>query len=386
VTHTPDNNNERNTESNVHPFLSDPAPWREIVTGTELLNELTTAICRHVILEEGAAAAVALWIVHAHALDAFPISPRLAISSALPGCGKTTLLDIVALLTPRPLMVANLTAAAAFYVIHDSRPTLLIDEADTFLAQDRVLRGILNSGHNRRAARILRRDKWFSTWAAVAIAMIGELPGTLADRSIQVRLTRRRAEETILPFRSDKVDHLIQLASKATRWATDNAQHLRAADPEIPDVLQNRDADNWRPLVAIADVVGGDWPQRARLIAQSMAAKRASTPVEKLMLLQDICAVFMSTGANRMTSAEVATRLAGLDGRPWSEWRGGMPITKKAIANLLAPFDIQPVELRVGAQVLRGYYLEQFEDAFARYVKDAKPVQTATPLHNRTAA
>ena len=139
----------------------------------------------------------ALWVVHTYLLDCFGISPRLAITSPEKGCGKTTPLDVLSQLVWRPLPTANASAAAIFRVVELQRPTLLIDEADTFLPENEELRGILNSGH-RQGGSVIRtvgeefEPRSFSTYSACAIALIGRLPATLADRSVPIELRRRR--------------------------------------------------------------------------------------------------------------------------------------------------------------------------------------------------
>jgi len=365
-------------------FVGDPAP--EPVNGETLLNELTATIRRHVVMEHGAAEATALWAVHTHALDAFVISPRLAITSPVMRCGKTTLLDVLSRLVRSPMTTVNTTAAALFHLVDTMSPTLLIDEADTFPSKNGDLRGILNSGHRRNSVLVLRVDGSYSTFAAAAIAMIGCLPATLEDRSIPIRLQRRRADEVVVPFRCDQTPGLDHLASMAARWAADNYDRLKAADPMVPSILENREADNWRPLLAIADVAGGEWPMRARQFAELLTARnRGSEQSAGVMVLEDIFAIFMNQSAKRLTSEQLVTALAQLEARPWSEWIGAKPITKTALAGLLAPFRIAPIEMRMGPKVLRGYQIEQFEDAFARYVAAAAS-QTAAPLQDETPA
>ena len=177
--------------------LPTPELWPDRVDGAALLSEMTAAIRKYVVMEAGCPEAVALWTLHAHALDAFQISPRLAVTSPEKRCGKTTALDVVYSLAPRPLSTSNTSAAAIFRTIEAAQPTLLIDEADTFLTSSEEIRGVLNSGHRRSAAYVLRlvgdnhEPRQFSTWAAVAIALIGKLPETLQDRSILIRMRRR---------------------------------------------------------------------------------------------------------------------------------------------------------------------------------------------------
>ncbi len=249
--------------------LPEPEPWPEPVDGAELLDAISMIIRRHVVMPDHAADAAALWVLHTYLLGNFGISPRLAITSPEKGCGKTTLLDVLSHLVMRPLPTANATASAIFRVVEMQQPTLLIDEADTFLSENGELRGILNSGH-RQGGAVIRtvgpdfEPRAFSTFSACAIALIGKLPATLTDRSVPIDLRRRRPDEAIEAFRFDRTGALDQLARQAARWAMDNGNNMRGADPDIPSGVFNRAADNWRPLLAVADAAGGEWPARAR--------------------------------------------------------------------------------------------------------------------------
>jgi hypothetical protein len=354
------------------------APWTEPVNDAQLLDEITAAIRRYVVLEKGAAEATALWVVHTYCFDAFAISPRLAVTSAVMRCGKTTLLDVLSCLVRRPISAANATAAAIYRLVDKVAPTLLIDEADTFLVGNAALRGILNSGHHKNSAYVMRAEETFSTWGPVAIAMIGCLPPTLQDRSISIRLHRRRADEPIEAFRLDENDDLKRLARMAARFAVDHFDELKGANPNMPGTLENREADNWLPLIAIADVAGEGWSDLARQVAQRLClAARSSEQSEAIMLLEDIHALLTAYTGERIQSADLVNALVQLEDRPWAEWKGGKPITPNAIARLLAPFNIRPFEMRVGTRVVRGYEAAQFADAFARYVNGAS-VQSAT--------
>lgn len=350
-------------------------PWDQPVDGRVLLAELTAAIRKHVVVEEGAAEAVALWVLHAYTLDAFVCSPRLGITSPEKGCGKSTLLDVVSKLVPRALPTCNVTPAAIFRTIEAVQPTLLIDEADTFLTEDASeLRGILNSGHRRIGAvtRLVGDDhepRMFSTWAATAIAAIGRLPDTLEDRSVPIRLRRRRPDEPVEPLRIDRTPHLDRLARMAARWAADTFEQLRDADPVLPASITNRAADNWRPLIAIADAIGGDWPERARQVALALTAGQDGQSSMKAMLLEDIRVVLSRGKLDRISSAHLVSALVELDGRPWAEWRHGKPLTPNALARLLTPFGVTPMTIRLSAsRTAKGYMRIAFGDAFARYL------------------
>jgi putative DNA primase/helicase len=353
--------------------LPEPEPWPKSVNGAEFLDRLAASIRRYVVMPDHAADIAALWVLHTYLLDCFGISPRLAITSPEKGCGKTTLLDVLSRLVMRPLPTANATASAIFRVVEMQQPTLLIDEADTFLSENEQLRGILNSGH-RQGGSVIRtvgedfEPRAFSTYSACAIALIGKLPATLTDRSVPIDLRRRRPDEAIEAFRFDRTGALDQLPRQAARWAMDHADHVRGADPEMPAGVFNRAADNWRPLLAIADAAGGDWPARARRAVQSLAAAGDDDQSARVALLADIRAIFAERGTDRLPSAELVEALVAIEGRPWAEWKGGKAISANGLARLLAPFVIKPSTIRTGAGTPKGYQLAQFEDAFARYL------------------
>ena len=202
----------------------EPEPWPEPVNGAELLNGIAAAVRTHVVMSDHGRDTTALWTLHAYLIDRFLVSPRLGVRSPTKQCGKTTLFDVLGRLSPRPLSTQNVTPAVIFRVVEAHRPTLYIDEGDTFLKTGEradEMRGILNG--NRKGSTVLRtvgddhEPRAFSVYTAVAIALIGQLPDTLHDRSVEVDLKRRLRSEPITPFRPDRADHLDVLARKAAR-------------------------------------------------------------------------------------------------------------------------------------------------------------------------
>ena len=367
------NNNDEAGKQGRPVEFPDPEPWPTSVSGALLLNELITAIRSYVVMPDHAMDAVALWIIHTYLIDFFEITPRLAITSPEKRCGKTTLRDVLSHLVYRPLPTENATAPAIFRIVESVRPTLLIDEFDTFLGDREDLRGILNSGHRPRRSTIRTEGekletRVFSTHAAVAIAMIGKLPGTLADRSVHVAMRRRKATEKVESFRSDRVSHLDQLARRVTRWTIDNATRLENADPRMPEGVFNRDADNWRALLAIADAVGFEWPTRARNACIVLTARKGDDSAG-VTLLADIRDIFARRAVDRLPSLTLVNELVAIEGRPWAEWgKIGQPLTQNGLARILDQYEIEPMVLRVGAKTARGYAIEQFTDAFTTYL------------------
>jgi len=353
--------------------FENPPPWPQAVDGNELLGELKAAFRRFVVLGDDALTVLALWVVHTCAFDVAWITPRLAITSPEKRCGKTLVLTLLQRLVAKPLMTANASPAAIFRCVEKFRPTLLIDEADTFLHRQDELRGILKSGHQRDGC-VLRtvgddhEPRAFSTFAPSAIAMIGQLPDTLTDRAIAVRMVRKKPGEGVERLRLDRLGAFEELRRRALRWAADFAQVLRQADPDVPDELNDRAADNWRPLLAIADAAAGEWPALARQSAIENSSARDDDPSARVRLLEDLRAVFEHSGTDRLFSRDVVAELIVMEDRPWPEWKAGKPLTARQLAKLIQPFGVKPRCLRIGDTRSRGYYQEDFEDVFERYL------------------
>jgi putative DNA primase/helicase len=208
-------------------------PYPIAVDLSELLDELSAFVRRHVVISLEESDAAALWVVRAHLDEICEVSPILAILGPSMRCGKTTLLKIITALVPRAISVSNITPAGIFRIVNKYKPTLAIDEADSFFGMHEELRGILNSGHTRASAFVVRCDSEgrdpvaFSTWCPKVIAKIGELPPTLLDRSIVVRLKRKLPGEEVAPFGARAKQEASLLRAKAARWALDNMEMLR---------------------------------------------------------------------------------------------------------------------------------------------------------------
>jgi putative DNA primase/helicase len=353
--------------------LYEPEPWPHPVDGATLLDQMAATVRRHVVLGETEAAAVALWVIATHAFDAFSIFPRLFVTAPERGCGKTTLLDVLSCLVGRPLAASSIKAAALFRTIETAQPTLLLDEADAYVRSDEDLRSVLDSGHSRRGSVIRcvgddHEPRQFSTWAPVALAAIGHLPGTIEDRSIRIGMRRRRPDEKVESLRLDRAEHLERLACMAARWAADHAARLATADPAIPAGIVNRAADNWRPLLAVADLAGGGWPERGRGAAIGLSLNGEETVSAKVLLLADLRSLFDREPNGVLFTREVLAALHQDETRPWPEWKNGKPITDRQLAALLKEFKIVPRTVRRAAHTEKGYRLEWFEDIFARYL------------------
>ena len=357
--------------------LTEDEPSPDAVDGAELLDTVAGHLSRHVVLPEHAACAIALWILHCYVFAALWISPILAIMSPQKRCGKTTLLTLVGSLVPKRILAANISSAALFRCIDKFRPTLLVDEGDTSLVKNDELRGILNAGHTRDTASVIRsagddhEPRVFSAWCPKALALIGRLRDTLEDRSILITLKRKTNEEKAERLRRDRIHQdLAPLRGKMTRWAKDYLEAVRGAEPVEPSGLHDRAQDNWRPLLAIAEVAGGEWPEAARQAAQALTGgEDVENSPAAIQLLQDLRDLFGTRQTDRLTSADIIGALVEMDDRPWPEWHRGKALKATGLAKLLRPFGIRPRSIRLDdAETAKGYLLECFDDAFCRYL------------------
>jgi hypothetical protein len=369
--------------------LPAPEPWPEPVDGAELLDRLAAFYTRHVFLPAGAADAMAAWAVHTHCFDLFRHSSRLAFTSPEKRCGKTTALDATALVCCKPLPTANVTAAAVFRTIEVAGPTLLIDEADTFLRDNEDLRGILNAGH-KRGGQVIRcvgddaEPRAFAVYAPAAIAAIGRLPGTITDRAIEVRMKRATRTERPEPLRAAAEAEGAELARRCARWVADHIDNLRDADPALPAGLFNRAADNWRPPFAIAEAAGGGWPQRLAMAAVALAPDDDDAEGRGVRLLSDVRAIFNKQEraipdkreGDKLSSAYLCETLAADATGQWADYKHGKPIRQAQLANALKPFGIIPGSVRIGTATPKGYERAAFAESWSRYLpapEDASP-------------
>jgi putative DNA primase/helicase len=362
---------QRISHSDAKQLFPEITPTADLADGGMLLQEIVAEIRRYVVLSEHALIAVCLWVLHTYAVAAAYIAPILAVQSPQKRCGKTHLLKMLAALVYRGLLTENFSLAALYRVMETYRPTLLIDEADAFMDEQEEIRGIINSGHSRgtRTLRIGGENRneieVFDSFGPKAIAGIGKRKDTIADRSIIIPLHRRRKDERVALLRLDRLDYRY-LQSRCAGWAAQNMAALKAADPGMPEILHDRAQDNWRPLLAIADLcgVGAKARQAAMALTETDDDETAA-----VLLLSDIQSIFAERGDDRIAGADLCKALTDLGDRPWGEWgRSQKPITQRQLARLLSGFRIRPDQIRINIKKTRGYKLDHFRDTFSRYL------------------
>jgi Protein of unknown function (DUF3631) len=356
-------------------------PLEEPVDGRALLSRLEKVLRKHLVLGDDFIYVIALWVVFAHAHDAFDTSPFLVITSPMKRCGKTRLVRVLGKLVPDPLSTSNVTPAGVFTAT-DSGHALLIDEGDTFLDDDKQMRGTLNGSHTRDGAFVRRSGKQLSTYAPKVFAMISVgLHATLLDRSIRIELQRKAPGREVALVPQGPGAYL-NLHRSCRRWALDNLGVLRKAKPQIVNMLNDRERDNWKPLFAIAEACGGDWPVRARNAARHLHVPEDEDEVE--LLLRDLKKLFDHHDGRHLFTREIIKHLTAIAHRPWADFDRGRPLNDRALAKLLNQrFKIRPSQVKVGDRRANGYRRDQFNAAFANLYPEPS-VTSAQRGHDHT--
>jgi hypothetical protein len=381
-----------NTE--LHQLLEAATPEEtDEINLPELLSDIRKMITKYVILTPQQADAVALWVAHTWTFEATETTPYLSITSPEKRSGKTRLLETLEQLVKKPWLTGRTSAAALYRKVDKELPTLLLDEIDATLKGDKelseTLRGILNTGHRKGGVVTLAvgqgsnfdvRD--FSTFCPKAIAGIGSLPDTVADRSIPIELKRKAKPEPVSKFRRRTVvQEAAPIRGRLEDWAEGNVGRVAEiieADPELPHTLSDRAADGWEPLVAIADLAGSEWSERARRAATLVSAEEEDDGSIGVRLLADIATVFKGRGDQpNISTADLLHELGEMSEAPWGEWYGKQ-ITARQLAKWLKPYGIKSRGIRLGDQTPKGYRRQDFVDAWSRYT----PGFNATAQHS----
>lgn len=375
---------EPTTRTNGHATAANP-PATGGLRLDAYLEAVRAFVCRYVAFpSEHEPVAIALWVGHAQIVERFETSPLLAVTSAEMRSGKTRVLDCLEVLVPHPFRAVIPSEAVTYTILSQRpRPTMLLDEADAIFGPRTAekyegLRAILNSGNAKGTPvpRVKLEGKrreidWFDVFGPKAVAGIGTLPATVADRAIPIRMRRRMPAEPIAKFRR----RIAQVEASAITFDWSRIGTL-VTDVTVPEELNDRAADSWEPLLAVADAAGGSWPSRARLAAIALSSEEDQTVSVGMRLLADIKDVFGDE--SHLTTADLLHRLHDLEDAPWEDWYG-KPLTGRGLAKLLGPYRVMPTLRRVAGQPSRGYFRSELEDAWARYVPESVTSVTSVP-------
>lgn len=356
----------------------------------DLLDRVRTFVARYVVLPgEAEATALALFVLHTWAIEAASATPYLLVVSPERRTGKSRLLEVLRLLVRSPWHTSSTSEAALFRKIEQDQPTLLLDEIDAIFGAraetTEPLRAVLNSG-NRRGATVARcvgkgsemtvRD--FAVFCPKVLAGIdtGRLPDTICDRSIELGMKRRHAGEAVIRLREATAEADAEpLRGAIEAWAAADVPHLKDAEPDLPHGLDDRAADAWEPLFAIADRAGGAWPSAAR---DAALALRDDEPDEASYGTQALMAVRATmAGREVVATSELLDAINADETLPFGGWRDGKGLDARKLARLLKPYGVKPKTVRIGNETPKGYRADDLADPCARYL----PAGNLDPQH-----
>ncbi|MCX5044036.1 DUF3631 domain-containing protein [Aldersonia sp. NBC_00410] len=360
--------------------------------GSDVLDVIDAFVARFLALpSEQARHTLVLWCAHTWLMDCWEHTPRLLFTSPEAGCGKTRALTVTKHLVPRPDHVADLTPAALYHSIDEAlelkggRPTVLFDEFDTVFGtaeegkiRNEDMRRLINAGHDRSetvARKMGQKTKRFQVYSPVALAgkmAVDDVPATIRTRSIAIPMQRRRPEDNIERWNR----HTSAAEAEPLRWLLQcwaELVHSHAIEfvgldrPVLPKGIEDRDADVWEPLLAVAELAGGHWPEPARVTAVTAvtAAGVNAMPSEGMQLLWEIQAIFDRLRIGHISSRQLVKELDDTGEFGWSK----LPAQRAGIkmAKILKGYGVGPVSFRDGTKTFKGYQRYSFADAWLRY-------------------
>lgn len=362
------------------PF-ADIEPWHEAINPAQLLDDITHAIQKFIVLDKHQAQTAALWVSTCWFIDVIDCAPIALINAPERACGKTQLLTVLARLAPRTAQASGISPSVLFRMIEAYQPTLFIDEIETVLKDNEDLRGLINAGHTRDSAYVWRsvpkgddfEPKRFTVWGMKAIAGINaiKLAETVTSRSIIFELRRKTAGEKVERLRHAENGLFELLASQLARFADDYRQQVKDARPALPDALGDREQDNFEPLLQIASVAGGHWLDTA-LNAALRLSGATQTPISSANeLLADIQEVFEAKQVIKITTTELINTLCEDTEKSWATYNRGKQLSPRQLSSKLKDYGIASKTIRInGYETAKGFECEQFNDAFERYLAD----------------
>ncbi len=376
------------------PF-SDTEPWPEPINPETLLDEISATIRRFIVIDKYQSDIAALWIAVCWFVDVINTAPIALINAPEKGCGKTQLLTLLCKLALRAAQLSGISPSVLFRMIEKYQPTLFVDEIETVLKDNEDLRGLLNAGHTRDSAFVWRsvavgddfEPKRFSVWGMKAIAGINaiKLAETVTSRSIVFELRRKKPDEKVERLRFAEPDLFEKLTAQLARFAEDYSEKVRQTRPVLPNELGDREQDNIEPLLQVAYVASGHWPDTATIAALKIFQVSQTSQSIANELLSDIQEIFETKNVNKISTADLILALNSDDEKSWQTYNRGKPLSPKQLSNKLRGYGICSKTVRIGYETPRGYDLDQFIDVFERYLQNPSstpPLSATTPQTN----
>jgi hypothetical protein len=350
-------------------MISDPP-------GAVILDQCRSFIGRFCAMPSQAALDLAtLWVAHTHAVDqndrlAFDTSPRLMFSSEGPGSGKSRALELVQLLSHNGQLVIDPTAPSFAQLASEQRATILVDEMDVLIGRGSGkadLRSLFNASYKKKTAIWSRAGKpAVPIFAAVGFAGMGAtfrsapVLSALRSRTLVVEMVPGMPPESYRPRVHDPLADALR--AELGKWVGRNTSRIIESLPDMPeDLTAGRAAELAEPLIMLAEIAGGHWPETARNAVQEVMLGRSAEPDAlplSSQLLADIAAVFGD--AEQIGTVDLVEALCALPERPWATVWPSAVSAPKDLAGMLEPLGVTPTRIRVDGVQVRGYLRSAF--------------------------
>lgn len=361
-------------------------PWPEPVNGADLLDGVAAEFRRFLVLPSHADTILALWTLHTYSWAQCEYSPIVAITSPVRSCGKSRVLDVLEKVVSNSFRTGNMSEPVLFRVLDARKPSVLIDEFDT-IPEDRrdALANILKHGFHR-AGRVHRVEGdsekkvvEFVVFGPKALACIklSTLDAPTVSRCINIRMQRKKSTQKVARLRRYCGTEWQQ---KCLRWSEDHREQIEAATAAMPDALGDREQDIYEPLFVLANLAGGDWPDKIKRAALALCGESADAPTESaVLLLTWIQTHFAKSTTDNVSSAALVEWLNKREDAPFFAWNNGKGIGQNEVRRLLAGFDVQPRTVRLGDKTAKGYARDRLQDAFDAYLPQV-PVENGNTV------
>ena len=358
--------------------VEDTEPHSAPVNSQKMANYLHGQVKQYAVLKHpDYAVAIVLWSLSTWFIDAWKIMPHLYIQSLTKGSGKTTVLELVEAWSCRSFTCANITTAALFRVIEAHRPTLLLDEVDRYLATNEELNGVMNAGHTRRTARVIRlveRDKDYtrhhSMYLVASLAGLGKQQDATMDRSIVIKMEKRLDHEVVKKKPITFFDDQAGTRKGIARFASDNLISAREMTVEVPHLGNDRAQDNWTPLFIVAELIGGQWPELCLSAYKAIEAISAADAIEQepvaIRMFRELSTKLDGRTGEWIGADDLRNLLINDTESEFFDWHMGNPITAKSLKKYLVDAGVKWNRTRNGS----FYSLSGIKERITRYVRD----------------
>lgn len=362
------------------PLTKEHEPWPHPVNLSDVLSEIYQVYKDFVVAKTEVLIAATLWVALTYVFRIFDTLPIAFVTSPDKRSAKTRFLTISAAFCNKPLIASNITPVTLFRLLAQESPTLLIDEADTFMNSNESFRGILNAGHTKKAAFVYRLEKVdfytkvveYNVFSPKMIASIGNQADTIMDRSIRLELLRKLETEKVRPMYEFDAAASDVVCQKLARFSSDAKDALENCRPIYLEGLNDRAKDIWQPILAIAEYAGSDWLEMAKHAALEISGKEVDVQSKESVMLAAISKAVSLKKVKRITVHELMDLIADDSEVEWSPYSKTRDLKSREMTKILRKFGVHSKTIRVGAAgsegTAKGYSVDQFGDVFSRYV------------------